>query len=108
MSQFLLAPAAKSDIFEIWNYYPSEVGDVELADGMRDESRAQQTFEKEIAGSCYRPRLGTGVPFTGRLETPGACEFSAFGKAPPIRRRNVGPVLCKGVKFERPALGVTP
>jgi toxin ParE1/3/4 len=37
MSQFLLAPAAKSDIFEIWNYYASEVGDAELADRMRDE-----------------------------------------------------------------------
>lgn len=30
MSQFLLAPAARSDIFEIWNYYVSEVGNAEL------------------------------------------------------------------------------
>ena len=37
MSQFLLAPAAKSDILAIWNYYAAEVGDVELADRMRDE-----------------------------------------------------------------------
>jgi plasmid stabilization system protein ParE len=37
MSRFLLAPAAKSDIFEIWNYYAAEVGGVELADRMRDE-----------------------------------------------------------------------
>ena len=37
MSRFVLAPAAKSDILEIWNYYASEVGDVSLADRMRDE-----------------------------------------------------------------------
>jgi plasmid stabilization system protein ParE len=37
MSQFQLAPAAKSDIFEIWNHYAAEVGDVELADRMRHE-----------------------------------------------------------------------
>ena len=37
MSPFLLAPAAKSDIFEIWNHYAAEVGNVELADRMRDE-----------------------------------------------------------------------
>ena len=37
MSQFLLAPAAKSDILAIWTYYAAEVGDVELADRMRDE-----------------------------------------------------------------------
>lgn len=35
MSQFILAPAAKSDIFEILNYYAWEVGDAELADRMR-------------------------------------------------------------------------
>ena len=37
MSQFLIAPAAKSDIFEIWNYYAADVGDAELADRMREE-----------------------------------------------------------------------
>jgi toxin ParE1/3/4 len=37
MSQFLLAPAAKSDLIEIWNYYATEVGDPDLADRMRDE-----------------------------------------------------------------------
>jgi len=37
MSKFLLAPAAKSDVLEIWNYYAAEVGDPELADKMRDE-----------------------------------------------------------------------
>ncbi len=37
MSQFLLAPSAKSDLIEIWNYYATEVGDADLADRMRDE-----------------------------------------------------------------------
>jgi plasmid stabilization system protein ParE len=37
MSQFLLAPAAKSDLIDIWNYYAAEVGDPDLADTMRDE-----------------------------------------------------------------------
>ncbi|HEV7928248.1 MAG TPA: type II toxin-antitoxin system RelE/ParE family toxin [Verrucomicrobiae bacterium] len=37
MSRFLLAPSAKSDLVEIWNYYASEVGDADLADRMRDE-----------------------------------------------------------------------
>lgn len=37
MSQFILAPAAKSDIAEIWSYYAAEVEDVDLADRMRDE-----------------------------------------------------------------------
>ena len=37
MIKFLLAPAAKSDILEIWNYYAAEVGDTALADRMRDE-----------------------------------------------------------------------
>jgi plasmid stabilization system protein ParE len=37
MSQFLLSPAAKSDLIEIWDYYATEVGDPDLADRMRDE-----------------------------------------------------------------------
>ncbi len=37
MSQFLLAPAAKSDLLEIWDYYAVEVEDPDLADRMRDE-----------------------------------------------------------------------
>jgi toxin ParE1/3/4 len=37
MSRFLLAPAAKSDLVEIWNYYATEIGDPDLADRMRDE-----------------------------------------------------------------------
>jgi len=37
MSQFLLAPVAKSDLIEIWNYYAAEVGDPDLADRIRDE-----------------------------------------------------------------------
>jgi len=37
MSGFILASAAKSDLVEIWSYYAIEVGDVDLADRMRDE-----------------------------------------------------------------------
>jgi plasmid stabilization system protein ParE len=37
MSQCLLAPAAKSDLIAIWDYYATEVGDADLADRMRDE-----------------------------------------------------------------------
>jgi plasmid stabilization system protein ParE len=37
MSQFLLSPAAKSDLIEIWDYYAREAGYPDLADRMRDE-----------------------------------------------------------------------
>jgi plasmid stabilization system protein ParE len=52
MSHFLLAPAAKSDIFEIWDYYASEVGDVELADRMRGE-----IFDG-IRAAAQQPKIG--------------------------------------------------
>ena len=52
MSRFVLAPAAKSDILEIWNYYASEVGDVSLADRMRDELFAG------IRAAARKPALG--------------------------------------------------
>ena len=42
MSQFLLAPAAKSDIFGIWNYYAAEVGDVELATSAEEDGGADK------------------------------------------------------------------
>jgi toxin ParE1/3/4 len=37
MSRFTLAPAARSDIADIWNYYATETGNARLADRMRDE-----------------------------------------------------------------------
>jgi toxin ParE1/3/4 len=37
MSKFILAPAAKSDLIEIWNYYAAEIGNPDLADKIRDE-----------------------------------------------------------------------
>ena len=37
MSRFVLAPAAKADLIEIWSYYAAEVGDLDLADKIRDE-----------------------------------------------------------------------
>jgi toxin ParE1/3/4 len=52
MSQFLLAPAAKSDLVEIWDYYATEVGDADLADRMRDE-----IFEG-IRAVARKPDLG--------------------------------------------------
>ncbi|HZR21218.1 MAG TPA: type II toxin-antitoxin system RelE/ParE family toxin [Verrucomicrobiae bacterium] len=52
MSQFLLAPAARSDILEIWNYYASEVGNAELADRMRDE------IFKGIRAAARKPGIG--------------------------------------------------
>ena len=52
MSKFLLAPAAKLDILEIWNYYAVEVGDAVLADRMRDEIFAG------IRAAARKPGIG--------------------------------------------------
>ena len=37
MSDFILAPVARDDLREIWDYYASEVQNVDLADRIRDE-----------------------------------------------------------------------
>ena len=37
MSGFVVAPEAKDDLVTIWDYYALEVGDLDLADRMRDE-----------------------------------------------------------------------
>jgi toxin ParE1/3/4 len=37
MTSFVLAPAAKSDVAEVWSYYACEIGDADLADRMREE-----------------------------------------------------------------------
>lgn len=37
MTEVLLAPAARLDLFEIWTYHASEIGDIELADRIREE-----------------------------------------------------------------------
>ncbi len=37
MSDFILAPAARGDLREIWDYYASEIQNVEVADRIRDE-----------------------------------------------------------------------
>jgi toxin ParE1/3/4 len=52
MSRSLLAPAAKSDLIEIWDYYATKVGDPDLADRMRDE-----IFDG-IRASARKPDLG--------------------------------------------------
>lgn len=52
MSQFVLAPAARSDILNIWNYYAAEFEDVELADRIRDE-----IFEG-IRAAARKPGIG--------------------------------------------------
>src|ERR1700727_1855085 len=52
MSKFVISPAAKSDLFEIWTYYATKVGDLELADRMRDE-----IFDG-IRAAARKPKLG--------------------------------------------------
>ena len=37
MSDFILAPVARADLHEIWDYYASELQNVEVADRIRDE-----------------------------------------------------------------------
>ena len=52
MSKFVISPAAKSDLLEIWTYYAIDVGDMELADKMRDE-----IFDG-IRAAARKPGLG--------------------------------------------------
>ena len=44
MSDFLIAPAASSDLEEVWNYYAVECGDIEAADRVTEE--IFRAFEK--------------------------------------------------------------
>lgn len=37
MSDFILAPVACADLHEIWDYYASEIQNVDVADRIRDE-----------------------------------------------------------------------
>ena len=37
MAEFLLAPAARADLFEIWDYYAITADNIDLADRIRDE-----------------------------------------------------------------------
>ena len=37
MSDYLIAPLARNDLIALWKYYALEVGDLALADRMRDE-----------------------------------------------------------------------
>jgi plasmid stabilization system protein ParE len=52
MSKFILAPAATTDITEIWRYYATEIGDPDLADRM-----SKEIFDG-IKAIARRPRLG--------------------------------------------------
>ena len=52
MSKFLLAPIAKVDILEIWNYYAGQHADVFLADKIRDEIFAG------IRAAARKPAIG--------------------------------------------------
>ncbi|MDB6067258.1 MAG: plasmid stabilization system protein RelE/ParE family [Pedosphaera sp.] len=52
MSQFVIAPAARSDLIEIWSYYATEIGDVDLADRIREE-----IFEG-IRAAARKPGIG--------------------------------------------------
>lgn len=37
MSDFLVAPAARDDLTEIWQYYAAELQNIDAADRIRDE-----------------------------------------------------------------------
>ena len=37
MSAFILAPAARDDLVEIWDYYATNIDNVDVADRIRDE-----------------------------------------------------------------------
>jgi toxin ParE1/3/4 len=37
VGDFLLAPIARADLHEIWDYYASEIQNIDLADRIRDE-----------------------------------------------------------------------
>lgn len=37
MSSFVLAPVARDDLHEIWDYYAIEIQNVDVADRIRDE-----------------------------------------------------------------------
>jgi plasmid stabilization system protein ParE len=37
VADFILAPIARTDLHEIWDYYADEIQDVDLADRIRDE-----------------------------------------------------------------------
>ena len=37
MSEFSLAPLARADLHEIWDYYASEIRNIDVADRIRDE-----------------------------------------------------------------------
>jgi toxin ParE1/3/4 len=52
MSRFVIAPAARSDLIEIWNYYAAEVGDVDLADKISGEIFAG------IRAAARKPGIG--------------------------------------------------
>lgn len=52
MSDYVLAPVAREDLLTIWNYYASELGDIDLADRIRDEIFAG------IAAVARTPGLG--------------------------------------------------
>jgi plasmid stabilization system protein ParE len=52
MSKFTLAPLAKSDIAEIWSYYATQTGDLDLADRMSNE------IFNGIKVIARRPNLG--------------------------------------------------
>lgn len=37
MGNFIVAPVARADLHEIWDYYAGEIQDVDVADRIRDE-----------------------------------------------------------------------
>ena len=58
MSEFVLAPAARDDILEIWDYYAMTIDNVDVADRIRDELFAAfRTLAKTPGIGHYRNDL---------------------------------------------------
>ena len=52
MSSFILAPVARDDLHEIWDYYAIEIQNVDVADRIRDE------FFDAFGELVKMPRMG--------------------------------------------------
>jgi toxin ParE1/3/4 len=64
VSDFILAPVARADLDEIWDYYASEIQNVDVADRIRDELFAA---------------------FDERAQTPGMGHYRSALVAEPLR-----------------------
>jgi len=63
MPEIVVAPAARLDLIEVWDYFDAETGDPQLAD--RFVSAASATFDKLLR----TPGLGRPSKLAGRPKT---------------------------------------